>query len=232
VVRRSKSYRRAAELIDRTRLYSPLDAARLAKQTSETRFDAAVEVAIRLGVDPSRSDQVVRGTANLPHGTGKVVRVAVFAAGSSAEEAVAAGADVVGAEDLIERIRSGWLDFDVAIATPEQMTNVSQIARVLGPRRLMPNPRIGTVTTDVARAVAEVRRGKINFKTDKNGNLHLVIGRVSFDAEQLVENYAAALDEVVRLKPSAARGRYLRNVTFTTTMGPGIPVDPFTPRTR
>ncbi|MCT2587236.1 50S ribosomal protein L1 [Actinophytocola gossypii] len=226
MAKRSKAYRQASELVDRDRLYSPLEAAKLAKETSRVKLDATVEVAIRLGVDPRKADQMVRGTVNLPHGTGKTARVIVFATGDKANEAVAAGADEVGAEDLIERIQGGWLDFDAAIATPDQMAKVGRIARILGPRGLMPNPKTGTVTPDVTKAVADIKGGKINFRVDKQSNLHLVIGKASFDQEKLVENYAAALDEVLRAKPSAAKGRYLKKVTFSTTMGPGIPVDP------
>ena len=226
MAKRSKAYRQAAELIDRERLYSPLEAAKLAKETSKVKLDATVEVAIRLGVDPRKADQMVRGTVNLPHGTGKTARVIVFATGDKANEAVAAGADEVGAEDLIERIQGGWLDFDAAIATPDQMAKVGRIARILGPRGLMPNPKTGTVTPDVTKAVADIKGGKINFRVDKQSNLHMVIGKASFDHEKLVENYAAALDEVLRAKPSAAKGRFLKKVTFSTTMGPGIPVDP------
>ncbi|WP_163508502.1 50S ribosomal protein L1 [Fodinicola acaciae] len=225
-MKRSKGYRKAAELIDRDRIYSPLEAARLARQTSTTKYDATVEVAIRLGVDPRKADQMVRGTVNLPHGTGKTARVIVFATGERAAEAADAGADEVGAEDLIERIQGGWLDFDAAIATPDQMGKVGKIARILGPRGLMPNPKTGTVTTDVKKAITDIKGGKINFRIDKQANLHLVIGKASFDAEKLVENYAAAMEEVNRAKPSAAKGRYLQKVTFATTNGPGIPVDP------
>jgi large subunit ribosomal protein L1 len=226
MAKRSKAYRQAADMIDRERLYSPLEAAKLAKETSKVKLDATVEVAIRLGIDPRKADQMVRGTVNLPHGTGKTARVIVFATGDKANEAVAAGADEVGAEDLIERIQGGWLDFDAAIATPDQMAKVGRIARILGPRGLMPNPKTGTVTPDVTKAVADIKGGKINFRVDKQSNLHLVIGKASFDSEKLVENYAAALDEVLRAKPSAAKGRYLKKITFSTTMGPGIPVDP------
>ncbi|HEX8936198.1 MAG TPA: 50S ribosomal protein L1 [Pseudonocardiaceae bacterium] len=225
-MKRSKAYRQAAEKVDRSRLYSPLEAAALAKETSTTSMDATVEVAMRLGVDPRKADQMVRGTVNLPHGTGKTVRVIVFASGDRAAEAEAAGADAVGSEDLIARIQGGRLDFDAAIAAPDQMAKVGRIARILGPRGLMPNPKTGTVTPDVAKAVADIKGGKINFRVDKQSNLHLVIGKVSFDADKLVENYAAALDEVLRAKPSAAKGRYLQKVNFSTTMGPGIPVDP------
>ncbi len=226
MAKRSKAYREAAELIDRERLYSPLEAAKLAKDTSKVKLDATVEVAIRLGVDPRKADQMVRGTVNLPHGTGKTARVIVFATGDKAAEAEAAGADEVGSDDLIARIQGGWLDFDAAIATPDQMAKVGRIARILGPRGLMPNPKTGTVTPDVTKAVNEIKGGKINFRVDKQANLHLVIGKVSFDQTKLVENYAAALDEILRAKPSAAKGRFLKKITFSTTMGPGIQVDP------
>ena len=222
----SKAYKAAAEKVDKSKLYSPLEAAKLAKETASTKTDATVEVAVRLGVDPRKADQMVRGTVNLPHGTGKTARVIVFAAGDKANEAVAAGADEVGAEDLIERIQGGWLDFDAAIATPDQMAKVGRIARVLGPRGLMPNPKTGTVTTDVTKAVNEIKGGKINFRVDKAANLHFVIGKASFDEKKLVENYGAAVDEILRVKPSAAKGRYLKKVTVSTTTGPGIPVDP------
>ncbi|GGS22903.1 MULTISPECIES: 50S ribosomal protein L1 [Actinokineospora] len=226
MAKRSKAYAEAAKLIDKAKLYSPLEAAKLAKETSKVKLDATVEVAMRLGVDPRKADQMVRGTVNLPHGTGKTARVIVFAVGDKAAEAEAAGADAVGAEDLIERIQGGWLDFDAAIATPDQMAKVGRIARILGPRGLMPNPKTGTVTPDVTKAVNDIKGGKINFRVDKQANLHLVIGKASFDHAKLVENYAAALDEILRAKPSAAKGRYVKKVTFTTTMGPGIPVDP------
>ncbi len=222
----SKAFKAAAEKVDKTKLYSPLEAATLAKETSSTKQDATVEVAMRLGVDPRKADQMVRGTVNLPHGTGKTARVIVFAVGAKAEDAKAAGADEVGAEDLIEKIQGGWLDFDAAIATPDQMAKVGRIARVLGPRGLMPNPKTGTVTPDVAKAVTDIKGGKINFRVDKAANLHFVIGKASFDVKQLVENYGAALDEILRAKPSAAKGRYLKKVTVSTTTGPGIPVDP------
>jgi len=225
-MKRSKSYRKVAERIDRDRLYSPVEASRLAKQTSTTSWDATVEVAMRLGVDPRKADQMVRGTISLPHGTGKTVRVIVFATGPKAAEAEAAGADVVGSDDLIEQIQGGFLDFDAAIATPDQMAKVGRIARILGPRGLMPNPKTGTVTTDVAKAVTDIQGGKINFRVDKQANLHMIIGKASFDEKQLVENYAAALDEVLRAKPPSAKGRYLQKVTVSTTMGPGIPIDP------
>ncbi|HVD88291.1 MAG TPA: 50S ribosomal protein L1 [Jatrophihabitantaceae bacterium] len=224
-MKHSKGYRQAAELVDAGRVYSPLEAANLAKTTSPTKFDGTVEVALRLGVDPRKADQMVRGTVNLPHGTGKTARVIVFATGDKAAEAEAAGADRVGSDDLIADIQGGFLDFDAAIATPDQMAKVGRIARILGPRGLMPNPKTGTVTPDVAKAVSDIKGGKISFRVDKQANLHLVIGKSSFSVQQLVENYAAALEEVMRAKPSAAKGRYLKKVTFATTMGPGIPVD-------
>ncbi|WP_410870850.1 50S ribosomal protein L1 [Nocardia sp. A7] len=226
MAKRSKAYLAAAEKVDRDALYTPLAAARLAKETATTKTDATVEVAVRLGVDPRKADQMVRGTVNLPHGTGKTARVIVFAAGEKASEAEAAGADAVGAEDLIERIQGGWLDFDAAIATPDQMAKVGRIARVLGPRGLMPNPKTGTVTNDVTKAVNEIKGGKINFRVDKQANLHFVIGKASFDDAKLVENYGAALDEILRVKPSTAKGRYVKKITVSTNTGPGIPVDP------
>jgi large subunit ribosomal protein L1 len=224
-MKRSKTYRAAAEKIDAERIYTPLEAVRLAKETSPTKFDATVEVAMRLGVDPRKADQMVRGTVNLPHGTGKSPRVAVFASGAKADEATAAGADIVGSDDLVAQIQGGFLDFDAAVATPDQMAKVGRIARILGPRGLMPNPKTGTVTMDITRAVGDIKGGKINFRVDKQANLHLVIGKASFTEEQLAENYAAVLDEILRAKPSAAKGRYLRKITFSTTMGPGVPVD-------
>ena len=198
----------------------------MAKETSPTKFDATVEVAVRLGVDPRKADQMVRGTVNLPHGTGKSPRVAVFASGAKADEATAAGADIVGSDDLVAQIQGGFLEFDAAVATPDQMAKVGRIARILGPRGLMPNPKTGTVTMDIGRAVGDIKGGKINFRVDKQSNLHLVIGKASFTEEQLAENYAAVLDEIMRAKPSAAKGRYLRKIVFSTTMGPGVPVDP------
>ncbi|MFU8873652.1 50S ribosomal protein L1 [Micromonospora sp. SL4-19] len=225
-MQRSKSYRKAAEVIDRSKLYSPAEAVKLAKETTNVKFDATVEVAMRLGVDPRKADQMVRGTVNLPHGTGKTARVIVFAAGAKAEEAAAAGADEVGTDELVARIQGGWLDFDAAIATPDQMAKIGRIARILGPRGLMPNPKTGTVTMDVTKAVTDIKGGKITFRVDKHSNLHLIIGKASFSESQLIDNYAAVLDEVLRSKPSAAKGKYLKKVTLTTTMGPGVPVDP------
>jgi large subunit ribosomal protein L1 len=225
-MKRSKAYRAAEQQIEAQKLYSPAQAIQLAKSTSKTKFDPTVEVALRLGVDPRKADQMVRGTVNLPHGTGKTARVLVFATGDRAEEARAAGADFVGSDDLVERIQGGWLDFDAVVATPDLMGKVGRLGRVLGPRGLMPNPKTGTVTPDVGKAVSEIKGGKIEFRVDRHGNLHFIIGKASFDDKSLVENYAAALEEIVRLKPAAAKGRYLRKITFTTTMGPGILVDP------
>jgi large subunit ribosomal protein L1 len=224
-MKRSKAYRKATELIE-SRLYHPAEAVALARKTSATKFDPTVEVALRLGVDPRKADQMVRGTVNLPHGTGKTARVLVFASGDRAEEAKAAGADYVGTDELLERIQGGWLDFDAVVATPDLMGRVGRLGRVLGPRGLMPNPKTGTVTADVGKAVSDIKGGKIEFRVDRHGNLHFVIGKASFTDRALVENYAAAIDEIVRLKPSAAKGRYVRKATITTTMGPGIPVDP------
>jgi len=225
-MQRSKAYRKLVDQIDQTKLYTPAEAVKLAKESSPVKFDATVEVAMRLGVDPRKADQMVRGVVNLPHGTGKTARVIVFAAGAKAEEAEAAGADAVGSDDLVARIQGGWLDFDAAIATPDQMAKIGRIARILGPRGLMPNPKTGTVTMDVSKAINEIKGGKITFRVDKHSNLHLIIGKASFTAEQLIDNYAAVLEEVLRGKPSAAKGKYLKKVTVATTMGPGVPVDP------
>ena len=225
-MKRSKAFRAAEAEIDRSRLYSPAEAVALARKTSSTKFDPTVEVALRLGVDPRKADQMVRGTVNLPNGTGKTARVLVFATGDRAEEARAAGADFVGSDDLIERIQGGFLDFDAVVATPDLMGKVGRLGRVLGPRGLMPNPKTGTVTPDVGKAVTDIKGGKIEFRVDRHANLHFIIGKASFSDSALVENYAAAIDEILRLKPSAAKGRYLRKVAMTTTMGPSIPVDP------
>lgn len=225
-MKRSKSYRAAAERIDRERLYTPAEAIKLAKETSATKYDATVEVALRLGVDPRKADQMVRGTVNLPHGTGKTARVLVFAVGPKAEEAEAAGADIVGGDELIEEVTGGRLDFDAVVATPDLMGKVGRLGRVLGPRGLMPNPKTGTVTMDVTKAVNDIKGGRIEFRVDRHANLHLVIGKASFPEQNLAENYLAAIDEVMRLKPSSSKGRYIAKATVATTMGPGIPVDP------
>lgn len=225
-MKHGKSYNKSAEQVDRDKLYTPVEAIKLAKDTTKVKFDATVEVAMRLGVDPRKADQMVRGVVNLPHGTGKTARVIVFASGEKAAEATAAGADAVGTDELVARIQEGWLDFDAAIATPDQMAKIGRIARILGPRGLMPNPKTGTVTMDITKAVSDIKGGKITFRVDKHSNLHLIIGKASFTAEQLVDNYAAVLEEVLRSKPSASKGKYLKKVFVTTTMGPGIPIDP------
>jgi len=225
VSKRSKALRAADEKIDREKLYAPLEAVRLAKETSTSKFDGTVEVAFRLGVDPRKADQMVRGTVNLPHGTGKTARVLVFATGDRAEAARAAGADIVGADELIDEVSKGRLDFDAVVATPDLMGKVGRLGRVLGPRGLMPNPKTGTVTPDVTKAVNDIKGGKIEFRVDKHSNLHFIIGKTSFDDTKLVENYGAALEEILRLKPSAAKGRYIKKAAISTTIGPGIPVD-------
>ena len=225
MAKRSKNYRNAAQKIADGVLYSPLEAMRLAKETSATKFDATVEVAFRLGVDPRKADQMVRGTVNLPHGTGKTARVLVFAVGPRAQEAIDAGADEVGGDELIEKVAGGYTDFDAAVATPDLMGKVGRLGRVLGPRGLMPNPKTGTVTMDVAKAVTDIKGGRIEFRVDRAANLNFIIGKASFTEEQLAENFQAVLEEVVRLKPSASKGRYILKATMATTMGPGIPMD-------
>ena len=224
-MKRSKAYRAAAETIDAAKSYGPLEAVRLAKGAAKAKYDETVEVAMRLGVDPRKADQMVRGTVNLPHGTGKTARVLVFANGDKAEAAREAGADYVGSDDMIEKVSGGWLDFDAVVATPDMMGKVGRLGKVLGPRGLMPNPKTGTVTMDTAKAVSDIKGGKIEFRVDKHANLHFIIGKASFDEKSLVENYATALEEVLRLKPSASKGRYILKATMSTTMGPGIPLD-------
>ena len=225
-MKRSKAYRAAEEKVDAAQLYSAEEALALAKSAASAKFDETIEVAMRLGVDPRKADQMVRGTVNLPNGTGKTARVLVFATGEKAAEALAAGADEVGSDDLIEKITGGYLDFDSVVATPDLMGKVGRLGRVLGPRGLMPNPKTGTVTMDVAKAVTEIKGGKIGFRVDRHANLHLIVGKASFEPQQLAQNYFAALDEVLRLKPSASKGRYLAKITVSSTMGPGITVDP------
>ncbi|MGE9807472.1 MULTISPECIES: 50S ribosomal protein L1 [unclassified Janibacter] len=224
-MKRSKAYRSAAEKINADELYAPLQAVRLAKENASAKYDETVEVAFRLGIDPRKADQMVRGTVNLPHGTGKTARVLVFANGDKAEAARAAGADHVGSDELLEKVAGGWLDFDAVVATPDLMGKVGRLGKVLGPRGLMPNPKTGTVTMDTAKAVTDIKGGKIEFRNDKHANLHFIIGKASFDETKLVENYASALDEILRLKPSASKGRYITKATLSTTMGPGIPLD-------
>ena len=224
-MKRSKAYNAAAEKINPDELYSPLAAVKIVKDTTKLKFDPTVEVSMRLGVDPRKADQMVRGTVNLPHGTGKTARVLVFANGEKADEARAAGADFVGGDDMIEKVKGGWTDFDSAVATPDLMGKVGTLGKVLGPRGLMPNPKTGTVTMDVAKAVNDIKGGKIEFRVDKHSNLHFPIGKASFTTEALVENYAAVLDEILRVKPSSAKGRYVRKATLSSTMGPGIQLD-------
>jgi large subunit ribosomal protein L1 len=224
-MKRSKTYRAAAEKIDPERIYTPLEAVRLAKETSPTKFDATVEVALRLGVDPRKADQMVRGTVNLPHGTGKSPRVAVFASGAKADEATAAGADIVGSDDLVAQIQGGFLDFDAAVATPDQMAKVGRIARILGPRGLMPNPKTGTVTVDVAKAILEIKAGKVEFRVDKTGIVHAPVGKLSFTADKLTENANTLIQAVLKAKPPAAKGKYVKNATLCSTMSPGITLE-------
>lgn len=226
MAQRSKAYKAAAAKIQDGKLYSPAEALGLAKESGSAKTDSTIEVVFRLGVDPRKADQMVRGTVNLPHGTGKTARVVVFANGDKAEAAIEAGADFVGSDDLIEKIQGGWTDFDAAVATPDLMGKVGRLGKILGPRNLMPNPKTGTVTMNVAKAVSDIKGGKIDFRVDKHANLHFIVGKASFAADHLVENYSAALDEVLRLKPSASKGRYISKATVTTTFGPGIPVDP------
>ena len=221
-----KRYRDARASFEREQVYSPVEAVRLLKAMGATKFDETVELHFRLGLNVRHADEQLRGTLMLPHGSGKDVRIAVFAEGDKAREAEQAGADVVGSTDLAKRIEEGFTEFDVAIATPDQMGNVGRLGRILGPRGLMPNPKTGTVTMDVAKAVSEAKAGKLEYRTDRGANVHVVIGKKSFEERALVENYAAVLDEIVRAKPSAAKGRYIQQITLTSTMGPGIHVDP------
>ena len=225
-MQKGKKYRAALEHFDRQHLYSPSEAVDLAKEGAPAKFDETVELAVRLGVDPRKADQIVRGTLSLPAGTGRTARVVVFAQGDAAAEARASGADEVGADDLVARVEGGFLDFDVAIATPDLMGQVGKLGRVLGPRGLMPNPKTGTVTTDVGKAVTEFKGGRVEYRTDKVGNVHVRVGKVSFTRDQLLQNVHAVIEELTRVKPAAAKGRYLRGVTLSSTMGPGIHIDP------
>jgi large subunit ribosomal protein L1 len=224
-MKRSKKYEEAAKKVDRNKIYSPLEAATLAKETTTVKYDATIEVAMVLGVDPKKADQAIRSTVNLPHGTGKTARVLVFATGQNADAARAAGADIVGADDLIKEVEGGRLDYDAVVSTPDLMGKVGRLGKVLGPRGLMPNPKTGTVTTDVAKAVSDIKGGKIEFRVDKNSNLHFIIGKSSFTAQQLAENFNAALDEVMRAKPASSKGNYLKKAVMSSNMGPGIQVD-------
>jgi large subunit ribosomal protein L1 len=225
-MKRGKRYRALRENLDRTREYSPSEAISAVKSLQSAKFTEAVEAHIRLGVNVRHADQQVRGTMTLPHGLGKEVRVVAFAQGDKAREAEAAGADAVGGEDLAERVQGGWTDFDVAVATPDMMPVVARLGRILGPQGKMPNPKVGTVTEDVGRTVEQAKAGRVEYRTDRSGIVHLVIGRADFDERRLLENYAALIDEIVRAKPAAAKGRYIRSVTLSTTMGPGVRVDP------
>ena len=225
MAQKSKAYRAAAEKIEAGKFYTPAEAVAIARETGSSKFNSTVEVALKLGVDPRKADQMIRGTVMLPHGTGKTARVVVFATGPAAEAALAAGADEVGGDELIEKIAAGWTAFDAAVSTPELMGKVGRLGKVLGPRNLMPNPKTGTVTPDVAKAVSDIKGGKIEFKVDKHSNVHFIVGKASFSQEQLNENLAAALDEVMRLKPSSAKGKYLQRAAVSTTFGPGIPLD-------
>ncbi len=225
MAQKSKAYRAAVEKIEADRLYTPEEAVALARETGSSKTDSTVEVALKLGVDPRKADQMVRGTVSLPHGTGKTQRVIVFAQGPAAQAAIDAGADEVGSDELIEKVAAGYTAFDAAVASPELMGKVGRLGKVLGPRGLMPNPRTGTVTPDVAKAVADIKGGRIEFRVDKHANVHFVVGKASFSEEQLTENIRAALDEIVRLKPSSSKGRYVQKASVSTTFGPGIPVD-------
>lgn len=231
-MKHSKRYNQSAELSDETQLYSPDEALAIIKQYPAGGFDESVEVAVRLGVDPRKADQMVRGTVNLPNGTGKTARVLVFAQGPKAAEATAAGADEVGGDELIEKVAGGYLDFDAVVATPDLMGKVGKLGRVLGPRGLMPNPKTGTVTMDVAKAVDDIKGGRIEFRVDRHSNLQFIIGKASFTPEALLQNYTAAMDEVLRLKPASAKGRYVRKIAVSTTMGPSVNIDPVGARDR
>jgi len=222
----SKNYRQSKEKIEPEKLYAPLAAARLVQETATAKFDETVECHIRLGIDTRQADQQVRGSISLPKGTGKSVRVAVFAEGEKAREAEEAGADVVGSDDLVQRIQEGFLDFDATVATPDQMSKVGRLGKILGTRGLMPNPKLGTVTNDIERIVGELKAGRVEYRADRYGICHVPIGKVSFDYLSLVENYGALLDEIIRVKPASAKGRYIKSITLASTMGPGVAVDP------
>jgi large subunit ribosomal protein L1 len=226
VTTQAKRYVDASRMFDRNQLYSPADAIRILREMPGTKFDETVELSIRLGVDPRKADQMVRGTVSLPHGTGRSVRVAAFAAGDAARQATEAGADLVGGEDLVQEVIKGNIEFDAAVATPDMMPVLGKAGRVLGPRGLMPNPKAGTVSEDIGKAVGEIKAGKLEYRVDRQANLHLVMGKHSFDERALVENYLAVIDELLRAKPASAKGRYVRSVTVSTTMGPGIRIDP------
>lgn len=225
MARRGKRYQEALKLVDKTKAYDIKEAVALLKQTAKAKFDETVEVAFRLGVDPKKADQQIRGAIVLPHGTGKTQRVLVFAKGEKAKEAEAAGADYVGDAEYINKINDGWFDFDVVVATPDMMAEVGKLGRVLGPKGLMPNPKTGTVTFDVEKAVKEIKAGKVEYRVDKSANIHVPIGKISFEDDKLVENFIAITEQIIKVKPQAAKGTYMKNVTITSTMGPGIKVD-------
>ena len=225
MAQKSKAYKAAAAKIDADKSYTAAEAVAVARETGSTKTDSTVEVALKLGVDPRKADQMVRGTVSLPHGTGKTARVIVFAQGPAAEAAIAAGADEVGSDELIEKVAAGWTNFDAAVASPELMGKVGRLGKVLGPRGLMPNPKTGTVTPNVAQAVTDIKGGRIEFRVDKHANVHFIVGKASFSEEQLADNIQAALEEVVRLKPSSSKGRYIQKGAVSTTFGPGIPLD-------
>jgi large subunit ribosomal protein L1 len=225
MAKRSKAYQAAAAKIEEGKFYTPAEAVTIIRETGSSKFDSTIECAVKLGVDPRKADQMIRGTVSLPHGTGKTARVIVFATGAAADAAVAAGADEVGGDELIEKVAAGWVDFDSAVSTPEFMAKVGRLGKVLGPRNLMPNPKTGTVTPDTGKAVADIKGGKIEFRVDKQANLHFIIGKASFTAQQLGENLGVALDEILRLKPSSSKGRYVQKIALSTTFGPGILID-------
>ena len=225
MAKRSKTYQAAAAKIVEGKFYTPAEAVTIIRETGSSKFDSTIECAVKLGVDPRKADQMIRGTVSLPHGTGKTARVIVFATGAAADAAVAAGADEVGGDELIEKVAAGWTDFDSAVSTPEFMAKVGRLGKVLGPRNLMPNPKTGTVTPDTGKAVTDIKGGKIEFRVDKQANLHFIIGKASFTKEQLGENLGTALDEILRLKPSSSKGRYVQKIALSTTFGPGILID-------
>ena len=225
MAKRSKAYLAAAEMIQEGKFYTPAEAVTIIRETGSAKFDSTIECAVKLGVDPRKADQMIRGTVSLPHGTGKTARVIVFATGAAADAAIAAGADEVGGDELIEKVAAGWVDFDSAVSTPEFMAKVGRLGKVLGPRNLMPNPKTGTVTPDTGKAVSDIKGGKIEFRVDKQANLHFIIGKASFTAQQLGDNLGVALDEILRLKPSSSKGRYVQKIALSTTFGPGILID-------
>jgi large subunit ribosomal protein L1 len=225
MAKRSKAYQAAAAKIEEGKFYTPAEAVTIIRETGSAKFDSTIECAVKLGVDPRKADQMIRGTVSLPHGTGKTARVIVFATGAAADAAVAAGADEVGGDELIEKVAAGWVDFDSAVSTPEFMAKVGRLGKVLGPRNLMPNPKTGTVTPDTGKAVADIKGGQIEFRVDKQANLHFIIGKASFTKEQLGDNLGVALDEILRLKPASSKGRYVQKIALSTTFGPGILID-------